>query len=60
MKIWTRYTFIPFGNFYKLKENGIRNLILVINSFGGGVSSSFKIAYALWKNFDDITVFVPI
>ncbi|MDF2957108.1 MAG: Periplasmic serine protease [Candidatus Alkanophagales archaeon MCA70_species_1] len=44
---------------YKLKENNITNLILVINSFGGGVSSSFKIAYALRKNFDDITVFVP-
>lgn len=44
---------------YKLKENDITNLILVINSFGGSVSSSFKIAYALRKRFDDITVFVP-
>jgi len=44
---------------YKLKQNNITNLILVINSFGGGVSSSFKIAYALRKNFENITVFVP-
>ena len=44
---------------YKLKQNNITNLILVINSFGGGVSSSFKIAYALRKNFKNITVFVP-
>jgi len=43
----------------KLKENGIQNLILCINSFGGGVSSSFKVAYAIRKNFDKITVIVP-
>jgi len=43
----------------KLKEKDIQNLILCINSFGGGVSSSFKVAYAIRKNFDKITVFVP-
>lgn len=44
---------------HKLKEMGISVLNLVVNSFGGGVSSSFKVAYALRKNFDNITVFVP-
>jgi len=43
----------------KLKEEGIQNLILCINSFGGGVSSSFKVAYTIRKNFDKIIVFVP-
>ena len=43
----------------ELKNNKIQNLILVINSFGGGVSSSFKVAYAIRKNFDRITVIVP-
>ncbi|MCL0103501.1 hypothetical protein M1O51_02635 [Dehalococcoidia bacterium] len=42
-----------------LKEKRISNLILVVNSFGGGVSSSFKVAHALRKNFDNITAFVP-
>lgn len=44
---------------YKLKEHNINKLILVINSFGGGVSSSFKIAYALRKNFDHIITVIP-
>ncbi|MDI6902114.1 MAG: hypothetical protein QMC77_00025 [Methanocellales archaeon] len=44
---------------YKLKERETSNLILVLNSFGGGVSSSFKVAYALRKNFDKITTIIP-
>lgn len=44
---------------YKLKEREISNLILVLNSFGGGVSSSFKVSYALRKNFDNITTLIP-
>lgn len=32
---------------------------LLVNSLGGGVSSSFKIAQAIRETFDDITVFVP-
>jgi ClpP class serine protease len=43
----------------KLKENGAQNLILCVNSFGGGVSSSFKVAYAIRKNFEKIIVVVP-
>jgi ClpP class serine protease len=44
---------------HKLKERNVTDLILVVNSFGGGVSSSFKVAYALRKNFNKIIVFVP-
>lgn len=44
---------------HELKEKGVCALILVVNSFGGNVSSSFKVAYALRKHFDNITVFVP-
>lgn len=36
-----------------------KKLFLAINSLGGGVASSYKIARALRRNFDDITVFVP-
>jgi hypothetical protein len=36
-----------------------RNLILLINSPGGLVQSSYKVARALRKNFDKITVFMP-
>ena len=36
-----------------------RNLILMINSPGGYVKSSYKIARALRENFDKITVFIP-
>lgn len=42
-----------------LKEANIKKLLLLVNSPGGGVSSSYKIAYALRDNFKDITVFVP-
>lgn len=38
---------------------GTRNLAFLVNSFGGGVSSSFKIAWSVRKSFDRITVFVP-
>jgi hypothetical protein len=43
----------------EIKENDIDRLYLLINTFGGGVSSSFKIARALRENFSDITVFIP-
>lgn len=33
--------------------------MLVVNSFGGSVSSSFKVAYSLRKNFKHITTFIP-
>lgn len=42
-----------------LKEAGIENLLLLINSFGGEVTSSYKIAQALRKNFKHISIFVP-
>jgi hypothetical protein len=42
-----------------LKENGAEKILLLLNSFGGGVTSSYKIARMLRDSFDDITVFVP-
>ncbi len=42
-----------------LKEAGVENLLLLINSFGGEVTSSYKIAQALRKNFKHISIFVP-
>lgn len=36
-----------------------RKLYLLVNLHGGSVSSSFKIAMAIRRFFDDITVFVP-
>lgn len=44
---------------YRLKEKDVNNLLLVINSFGGYVASSFKISYAIRKNFKNVTVFIP-
>lgn len=43
----------------EIKSRNINKLFLLINSFGGGVMSSFKIARALRENFDDIVTFVP-
>jgi len=43
----------------EIKNEDINKLFLLVNSFGGGVSSSFKIARAIRENFDDITVFIP-
>lgn len=55
-----------FGMEEALKDiqNSILNIktkkaYLLINSLGGGVSSSFKIAQAIRDAFDDITVFIP-
>lgn len=42
-----------------LNERGVDDLHLLINSMGGEVSSSFKIAQALSRNFENITVYVP-
>lgn len=42
-----------------IKDKNIDKLNLLINSPGGGVSSSYKIAYCLRKNFKEINVFVP-
>ena len=36
-----------------------RKLYLLVNSPGGSTSSAFKIAMAIRRSFDDITVFVP-
>ncbi len=36
-----------------------KKVYLLVNSPGGGVNSSFKIAQAIRDTFDDITVFVP-
>ena len=41
------------------KDKNIKNLFLLINTFGGMVSSSYKIAAAIRENFERITVFVP-
>ena len=38
---------------------GKRKLYLLVNTMGGLQSSAFKIAVAIRKEFDDITVFVP-
>lgn len=43
----------------ELKKNNIENLIILLNSLGGDISSSYKIAKALRKNFKDISVFIP-
>jgi hypothetical protein len=45
----------------KIKETAPKpnRLYLVINTFGGGVNSSYKVARALKMNFKDITVFIP-
>jgi len=42
-----------------LTTAGVSKLCLLVNSLGGGVSSSFKIARAIRDSFRDITVFVP-
>ena len=41
------------------KTGNIQKLFLLINSFGGQVASSYKIAAALRENFKRITVFIP-
>ena len=41
------------------KTGDIQKLFLLINSFGGQVPSSYKIAAALRENFKRITVFIP-
>jgi len=43
----------------KEREKQCENLYVLINSPGGLVSSSYKVARALRKNFKDIVVFVP-
>ena len=43
----------------KGREQGSRKLYLLVNSPGGSPSSAFKIAMAIRRSFDDITVFVP-
>ena len=43
----------------KTEQMETKKAYLLINSFGGSVSSSFKIAQAVRDAFDDITVFVP-
>lgn len=43
----------------EIKNQKIKNLYLLLNSFGGGVSSSYKIAKMIRNNFEEITVFIP-
>jgi ClpP class serine protease len=43
----------------KSRNEKIENLFLLINTFGGEVSSSYKIASAIRENFKNITVFIP-
>ena len=43
----------------KINKTKAKNAYLLINSLGGAVSSSFKIAQAIRDAFDTITVFVP-
>jgi hypothetical protein len=42
-----------------IRSKGFDSLFLVINSYGGTASSSYKIASLLRKSFKDITVVVP-
>jgi hypothetical protein len=41
------------------KSTGIKKLLLMINTYGGLVTSSYKIAAAIRDNFEEITVFIP-
>ncbi len=41
------------------KKTNIKKVFFLINSFGGGLPSSYKIAKAIRNAFNDITVFVP-
>lgn len=43
----------------EIKKHKVKNLYLLLNSFGGGVTSSYKIAKIIRDNFEEITVFVP-
>ena len=43
----------------ELKKENIQKLYLLLNTLGGGVSSSFKIARILRETFTEITVFIP-
>lgn len=40
-------------------REGPRKLYLLVNSLGGSPSSAYKIAMAIRKSYDDVTVFVP-
>lgn len=46
-------------NMVKAQVAGKKKLLMLINSPGGLVSSSYKVAKAIADNFDEITVFVP-
>lgn len=43
----------------EIKDKDINKLYLLLNSFGGGVTSSYKVARAIRNNFEEITVFIP-
>lgn len=42
-----------------IKEKGIDKIYLLINSFGGDVSSSYIVARAIRINFSEVTTFIP-
>lgn len=44
---------------HRTKSMKTKKVYLLINSLGGGVGSSFKIAQAIRDAFEEITVFVP-
>lgn len=43
----------------KIKEHNITKLYLLVNSFGGGATASYKVARMIRDNFEHITVFIP-
>jgi len=43
----------------EIRKEKIEKLYLLLNSLGGGVSSSFKIARIIRDSFKEITVFIP-
>ena len=42
-----------------LSASGVRKAFLLVNSLGGGLDSSYKIACAVRQAFDEITTFIP-
>jgi hypothetical protein len=42
-----------------LSTRGVKKAFLLVNSLGGGLDSSYKIACAVRQSFDEITTFVP-
>lgn len=43
----------------KIKQENITKLYLLLNSFGGSATASYKVARMIRDNFEEITVFIP-